>query len=79
KIKYPKEGVKGIYVTPGTLQGERFDELIKMINDTDLNAMVIDVKDDTGNITMDLNSDNKLIQKNTTEMVSLKKLMKTLE
>ncbi|PTJ25493.1 GTP-binding protein [Staphylococcus simulans] len=79
KIKYPKEGVKGIYVTPGTLQGERFDELIKMINDTDLNAMVIDVKDDTGNITMDLNSDNKLIQKNTTEMVNLKKLMKTLE
>lgn len=24
KIKYPKEGVKGIYVTPGTLQGRTF-------------------------------------------------------
>lgn len=79
KIKYPKDGVKGIYVTPGSLQGERFDELIKMINDTDLNAMVIDVKDDSGNITMDLDSENQLIQKNTTEMVNLKKLMKTLE
>lgn len=79
KIKYPKDGVKGIYVTPGSLQGEKFDELIKFINETELNAMVIDVKDDSGNITMDLNSDNKLIQKNTTEMVNLKKLMKTLK
>ena len=64
--------MKGIYVTPGSLQGEKFDELIKFINETELNAMVIDVKDDSGNITMDLNSDNKLIQKNTTEMVNLK-------
>ncbi|MCU5746938.1 putative glycoside hydrolase [Staphylococcus sp. SQ8-PEA] len=79
KVTYPKDGVKGIYVAPGSLQGKKFDELIHFINHTELNAMVIDVKDDTGNITMDLNSSNKLIKKNTSETVKLKKLMKTLK
>ena len=79
EVKYPKDGVKGIYVTPNSLKGKKFDELIDFINDTDLNTMVIDVKDDSGNITMNLNSDNKLIQKNTQESVNLKKLMKTLK
>ena len=79
EVKYPKDGVKGIYVTPNSLKDKKFDELIDFINDTDLNTMVIDVKDDSGNITMNLNSDNKLIQKNTQESVNLKKLMKTLK
>ena len=79
EVKYPKDGVKGIYVTPNSLKDKKFDELIDFINDTDLNTMVIDVKDDSGNITMNLNSDNKLIQKNTQESVNLKKLIKTLK
>lgn len=40
--------VKGIFVTGHTAQSPRMDELIALIEDTELNAMVIDVKDDNG-------------------------------
>ncbi len=79
KIDYPKDGVKGIYVVPGATSNEQFDELVKFINDTELNAMVIDVKDDEGNITMDLKSDNKLIRSNTLDRIDAKKIIKEME
>jgi hypothetical protein len=47
---YP-DAVRGIYVTGHSAGGSRFDSLVKLINDTDLNAMVIDIKDDWGNLT----------------------------
>ncbi len=72
-IDYPKDGVKGIYVTPNSANGKNFEELIQFINETELNAMVIDVKDDEGNITMDFKSDNKLISSNTVNSVDVKK------
>ena len=78
-IDYPKDGVKGIYVTPDSASGEQFDELIKFINETELNALVIDVKDDSGNITMDFKSDNKLISSNTVDSVDVKKIIKEME
>ena len=64
--------MKGIYVTPDSAKGENFEELIQFINETELNAMVIDVKDDEGNITMDFKSDNKLISSNTVNRVDVK-------
>ena len=67
-----KDGVKGIYVTPDSAKGKIFEELIQFINETELNAMVIDVKDDEGNITMDFKSDNKLISSNTVNRVDVK-------
>ncbi|MDB5056334.1 MAG: GTP-binding protein [Bacilli bacterium] len=45
--------VKGIYSTAFSAGGGRFNTLVKLIDDTDLNAMVIDVKDDDGYITFD--------------------------
>lgn len=45
------EHVRGIYVTGQSAGGERFDTLLDLIDNTDLNAMVIDIKDDFGNIT----------------------------
>ena len=45
------------------------DELVKFIKDSNLNTMVIDVKDDTGNITMKLNTGNKQVDKNTLDIV----------
>src|SRR5699024_7043298 len=74
-VDYPKDGVKGIYVTPDSAKGENFEELIQFINETELNAMVIDVKDDEGNITMDFKSDNKLISSNTVNRVDVKKVI----
>jgi len=43
--------VKGIYVTAYSAGGERMASLLNLLDKTALNAMVIDVKDDLGNIT----------------------------
>ncbi|WP_077623055.1 putative glycoside hydrolase, partial [Sediminibacillus massiliensis] len=52
-FEYP-DAVRGIYVTGNSAGGERFDKLINLVNSTDLNAMVIDVKEDHGNVTFQL-------------------------
>ncbi|NLY43995.1 MAG: putative glycoside hydrolase [Clostridiaceae bacterium] len=51
-VKEEHVKVKGIYVS-GWIAGtkERFDELVELIETTELNSMVIDVKEDKGNIT----------------------------
>lgn len=47
---YP-DAVRGIYVTGPSAGGSRFEKLLKLVESTDLNAMVIDVKEDNGNLT----------------------------
>lgn len=69
-IAYPEDGVKGIYLTGHSAGGARLADLTKLLNDTELNAMVIDVKDDFGDMTFDLKSDNPLIKENTQNYVS---------
>jgi hypothetical protein len=58
RFKYPTEynftypdAVRGIYVTSHSAGGSRFETLLNLVNTTDLNAMVIDIKDDWGNLT----------------------------
>ncbi|SMF78435.1 hypothetical protein SAMN05661091_1561 [Paenibacillus uliginis N3/975] len=43
--------VKGIYVTAYSAGGSRMDQLVNLLDKTELNAMVIDIKDDEGYIT----------------------------
>ncbi|MFC5651495.1 putative glycoside hydrolase [Paenibacillus solisilvae] len=43
--------VKGIYVTAHSAGGSRMNTLLKLLDETALNSMVIDLKDDTGYIT----------------------------
>jgi hypothetical protein len=43
--------VKGIYLTAHSAGGGRFDSLVKLLDETELNSMVIDIKDDWGWIT----------------------------
>ncbi|UJF31610.1 putative glycoside hydrolase [Paenibacillus hexagrammi] len=43
--------VKGIYSTAHSAGGSRLNTLVKLMDDTELNSMVIDVKDDWGYIT----------------------------
>lgn len=52
KLHNPRGPVRGIYVS-GWVAGSasRLNKLIKLIDDTDLNAMVIDVKNDYGQLT----------------------------
>ncbi|MGE7602036.1 putative glycoside hydrolase [Peribacillus sp. NPDC097675] len=50
KFEYP-DAVRGLYVTGHAAGGNKLNELIKYVDETDLNAMVIDIKDDRGNVT----------------------------
>ncbi|WP_373788095.1 putative glycoside hydrolase, partial [Jeotgalibaca porci] len=81
EIAYPEDGVKGIYLTENTAANpERVDELIGYLNSNDLNAMVIDIKNDHGHVTTDFNSDDAHIQKNTIPVISdINALMKRFE
>ncbi|GEN88034.1 putative glycoside hydrolase [Oceanobacillus sojae] len=47
---YP-DAVRGIYVTGNSAGGEKMESLIDLVSSTDLNSMVIDVKEDYGHIT----------------------------
>ncbi|WP_079480630.1 putative glycoside hydrolase [Halobacillus salinus] len=47
---YP-DAVRGIYVTGPSAGGSKMSELTQLVESTDLNAMVIDIKEDHGNIT----------------------------
>ncbi|AXF55563.1 putative glycoside hydrolase [Salicibibacter kimchii] len=68
-IEYPEDGVKGIFATAHSMGGERADELFDLVDDTALNSMVVDVKDDDGYVTYDTGSDDERIQANTNEFI----------
>ncbi|MFP4979146.1 putative glycoside hydrolase [Paenibacillus sp. CN-4] len=53
--------VKGIYVTAYSAGGERMTKLLDLVDKTELNSMVIDIKDDAGYITY--KTDNPELQK----------------
>jgi hypothetical protein len=55
-FEYP-EAVRGIYVTAYSAGGSRMGKLMKLTDSTDLNAMVIDIKDDEGNLTYEPEKD----------------------
>lgn len=44
----PPEKVKGIYVSAASAGGDRVQTLIDLLGQKELNAMVIDIKDDSG-------------------------------
>jgi hypothetical protein len=45
------EPIRGIYVTAVNTQAAKFQKLLTLVNHSDLNSMVIDIKDDRGNLT----------------------------
>ncbi len=49
-FEYP-DAVRGVYVTGHSAGGARFSTLVNLMESTDLNAMVIDIKDDYGDLT----------------------------
>ncbi len=53
--------VRGFYITGPTAGSEGMDDIIQLIDDTELNAVVIDVKDDNGNITFGMEG-NDMVQ-----------------
>lgn len=49
-FSYP-DAVRGIYVNAHSIGGSKWNQLIDLVKNTDLNAMVIDYKEDHGNLT----------------------------
>lgn len=47
----PQQPIRGIYVTASHTNGPQFNKLLTLVKNTELNAMVIDIKDDNGNLT----------------------------
>lgn len=52
--------VKGIYVSGPVAGIDRMDELIALVDETELNAMVIDIKNDEGRVTYKMQTDKVL-------------------
>jgi len=73
---YP-DAVRGIYVTAHSAGGERLTELVGLIDSTDLNTMVIDIKDDYGYLTFQ--SDGMLAPYSKPIIKDPKALLDTLE
>jgi hypothetical protein len=59
KTKIPRT-VRGLFVTGSTAESSKFYELVDFISKSELNAMVIDIKEDGGNITY--KTDNPLVR-----------------
>ena len=69
-IPYPEDGVRGVYLTAANVADpEYFQEIVSYIDQTDLNAVVIDFKDDWGHIIPPNSSENSMVQQNTIEEV----------
>lgn len=77
-FEYP-DAVRGIYVTGHSAGSARFEKLISLIKQTDLNTMVIDVKDDYGNITFNLGDDSPFQDIGRNFIQDPEQMMKTLE
>ncbi len=72
--------VRGVYATAHSAGGARLNDLVKLLNETELNSLVIDVKDDWGYVTW--LTENEAIQALGTEkkiITDMDKLMTTLQ
>jgi hypothetical protein len=49
------KAIKGIYVTADAAASNKINDLVKMVDSTEINAMVIDVKGDQGKISYAMN------------------------
>ncbi|UOQ43431.1 putative glycoside hydrolase [Halobacillus salinarum] len=75
---YP-DAIRGIYVTGPSAGGQKMNELTRLVDDTDLNAMVIDIKEDNGDITINVDKDSKYADMAENYIDNPEKLLKTLE
>ncbi|MED1601051.1 putative glycoside hydrolase [Alkalihalophilus marmarensis] len=76
---YPEDGVRGIYVTGNSAGGERFESLLELVNSTDLNSMVIDIKEDHGHLTYRPEEDSPFYGISQNFISNTDQMMETLE
>ncbi|MCI5840013.1 MAG: putative glycoside hydrolase [Peptoniphilaceae bacterium] len=76
---YPKNGVKGIYVNAWNVADDvSQDNLIDMLKSRGLNTIVIDVKDDWGNVIFGFETDNSDINYSSVSIINPKKFIKKM-
>ncbi|MET3110591.1 hypothetical protein ABHD89_000993 [Salinicoccus halitifaciens] len=80
EIPYPEEGVRGIFVS-GYIAGSEqpMNELVDYVSTSGLNSMVIDVKEDMGDIMMELPLENEVAVDNMHSYVDPETLMAQME
>lgn len=79
-IPYPEEGIKGIYMPPSVFEdSDHYQYLLDYIDETYLNAVVIDFKDDYGVVQTQLDTKNTLVNQNSRDIIDFKKVLKELE
>ncbi|WP_096199052.1 putative glycoside hydrolase [Bacillus sp. FJAT-45350] len=59
-FNYP-DAVRGIYVTGNSAGGQRFSSLLELLDTTELNSMVIDIKEDNGYLTYKPDEDSPFL------------------
>ncbi|WP_246589493.1 putative glycoside hydrolase [Desertibacillus haloalkaliphilus] len=77
-FEYP-DSVRGIYLTGHTAGGSRFEDLLHLVDSTELNAMVIDIKDDDGYLTYKPDPDSPYVDIAKNFINDPEQLLKTLE
>ncbi|MCA1056738.1 putative glycoside hydrolase [Rossellomorea aquimaris] len=77
-FEYP-DAVRGVYVTGHSAGGERFKRLLDLIDSTDLNAMVIDIKDDHGYVTYEPESSSPYAEVGQPYIKDPKSVLKAME
>ncbi|MDO4432941.1 MAG: putative glycoside hydrolase [Aerococcaceae bacterium] len=79
-IAYPQEGVKGLYLTAEIVADTaHFQTILNYVDETALNALVIDFKSDSGAVTTQINTNNPLVNENIRPVVDMPAVLKTLE
>ncbi|NOU97953.1 GTP-binding protein [Paenibacillus sp. LMG 31456] len=72
--------VKGVYVTAHSAGGARMNTLLKLLDDTELNSVVVDIKDDWGYITYPTGNPELEAMETTQKIISdMPKFMTTLQ
>lgn len=77
-FEYP-DAVRGVYVTGHSAGGSRFSDLLDLIETTDLNAMVIDIKEDHGYLTFEPEEDSPFKDIAQSYIKDPEEMMRTLE
>lgn len=66
-------------MTGNSAGGERFQSLLELVNETELNSMVIDIKDDHGYLTYRPEDDSPFYDISKNYIANPQELMETLE
>ncbi|WP_010529937.1 putative glycoside hydrolase [Lentibacillus jeotgali] len=77
-FEYP-DAVRGIYVTGPSAGGSKFNKLVDLVGSSDLNAMVIDIKEDHGNLTISIPEDSPYSDAAVNYIDEPRKMLKYLE